>query len=285
MAQLIDWSFSDTSILIDSVRRTLADIVLRAAPDDLWKITHSGIVLLLSSKLGWDGLLPSSWNGLISTSLFNTSCINFTMGDHTQHRPTYPISPKAGSTSPLKTILVSADTCKRTPGLASNLLLLRFQQWFMVCKKRIAFSTQIHTEYLRIKHVFVTIFCICSFLILPRRKAFCSGVAGLPFKAKLFLDSREGQTQTKRYNLHLSINLRLDLKLIGTLLTPTPVFCQRLTSHCPLPKWALIRCWSSQRLAKHCQGGRLVERLRQGLHLWPRIAVTWLEAGRIGGGG
>ena len=28
MAQLIDWSFSDTSILIDSVRRTLADIVL-----------------------------------------------------------------------------------------------------------------------------------------------------------------------------------------------------------------------------------------------------------------
>ena len=35
MAQLIDWSFSDTSILIDSVRRTLADIVLRAAPDDL----------------------------------------------------------------------------------------------------------------------------------------------------------------------------------------------------------------------------------------------------------
>ena len=136
-----------------------------AAPDDLWKIRHSGIVLLLSSKLGWDGLLPSSWSGLISTSLFNTSCINFTMGDHTRHRPTYPISPRAGSTSPLKTILVSADTCKCTPGLASNLLLLRFQQWFMVCKKRIASSTQIHTENLRIKHVFVTIFCICSFLI------------------------------------------------------------------------------------------------------------------------
>ena len=98
MAQLIDWSFSDTSILIDSVRRTLADIVLRAAPDDLWKIRHSGIVLLLSSKLGWDGLLPSSWNGLISTSLFNTRCINFTIGDNFDKTPLFrPYTAHMGS--------------------------------------------------------------------------------------------------------------------------------------------------------------------------------------------
>ena len=117
----------------------------------------------LEAGMGW--VASIILESLFFTSLFNTSCINFTIGDHTQHRPIYPISPKAGLTSSLKTILVSADTCKCTPGLASNLLLLRFQQWFMVCRKRIASSTQIHTENLRIKHVFVTIFCICSFLI------------------------------------------------------------------------------------------------------------------------